>query len=214
VAPGAPWLESVRHEVIEGEAAEEIVAAANGDGYDAVVMSTRGAGAFRRWFIIGSVTSKVLDAAERPVITSSHFENHRPPLRLRRVMCAIDLGPQSTRVLCWGKQAARSFGASLDVAHVTPALESATYGEESRTWRSTAHHRLGARMEELKRSLEIETETVIGFGDPARTLSELARQRRADLLVLGRGVSQGLIGRLRANAYDIIRQCPCPVVSI
>jgi hypothetical protein len=36
----------------------------------------------------------------------------------------------------------------------------------------------------------------------------------ADLLVIGRGSAAGMFGRLRTNAYAIIRQSPCPVVSV
>jgi len=36
----------------------------------------------------------------------------------------------------------------------------------------------------------------------------------ADLLVIGRGSASGVFGRLRTNAYAIIRQSPCPVLSI
>jgi nucleotide-binding universal stress UspA family protein len=35
----------------------------------------------------------------------------------------------------------------------------------------------------------------------------------ADLVVIGRGKLQEALGRLRTNAYAIIRQSPCPVVS-
>ena len=36
----------------------------------------------------------------------------------------------------------------------------------------------------------------------------------ADLVVIGRSKENGLLGRLRANAYEIIRRSPCPVASI
>jgi len=42
----------------------------------------------------------------------------------------------------------------------------------------------------------------------------IARQRQADLLVIGRGSAAGVYGRLRTNAYAIIRESPCPVVSV
>jgi hypothetical protein len=32
--------------------------------------------------------------------------------------------------------------------------------------------------------------------------------------VIGRGSAAGVYGRLRANAYTLIRQSPCPVVSV
>jgi len=31
---------------------------------------------------------------------------------------------------------------------------------------------------------------------------------------LGRGAADDLIGRLRADAYDIIRLCHCPTMSV
>jgi len=41
-----------------------------------------------------------------------------------------------------------------------------------------------------------------------------AERVQADLLVIGRGSAAGIFGRLRTNAYAIIRQSPCPVVSV
>jgi nucleotide-binding universal stress UspA family protein len=43
---------------------------------------------------------------------------------------------------------------------------------------------------------------------------DVASRRGADLLVIGRGSESGLLGRLRANAYAILRESPCPVVTI
>ena len=214
VSAGLVAREPIRCNVIEGDPAHEIITAANERGYDAVVMSTLGAGAFRRWFIIGSVTAKVLHAAEKPVITSAHFENQASPLSIDRVLCAVDLGPQSARVLCWAARAAKIFDAKLEIAHAAPDSGDSTGNVEEETWRIAAQHRLTERVDELKRSVQVDAPTLIEFDHPARAISALAKRSKSDLVVLGRGVSQGLIGRLRANAYDIIRQCPCPVVSV
>jgi nucleotide-binding universal stress UspA family protein len=51
-------------------------------------------------------------------------------------------------------------------------------------------------------------------GDPAAVVCDAARERKADLLVIGRSASEGVLGRLRAQAYSMIRQSPCPVISI
>jgi len=45
-------------------------------------------------------------------------------------------------------------------------------------------------------------------------VADVAASRRADLLVIGRGAESGLVGRLRANAYAILRESPCPVATI
>jgi nucleotide-binding universal stress UspA family protein len=45
-------------------------------------------------------------------------------------------------------------------------------------------------------------------------VSAAAAQLEADLVVIGRAASRGVLGRLRTNAYSIIRQSSCPVVSV
>lgn len=203
----------LRYEVIEGDPAQEIVGASNSGEYDAIVMSTLGAGAFRRWLMIGSVTAKVLHASERPVITGVHFESATSPENIRKILCAIDLGKQSARILCWAHRAARSLNASLLVGHAASGSEVAHIAD-GEGWRDAQARQLTEEVDNLKRSLQVDAETHVRFGAPARAISELASQSAADLVILGRGESQDLIGRLRANAYDIIRQCPCPVVSV
>jgi nucleotide-binding universal stress UspA family protein len=198
---------SLECHVIQGEASDEIIAAANAE-FDLVVMSTRGASALRRMFMIGSVTSKVLHGCERPVITSLHFETSRQPMEIRQILCAIDLGTQSSRVLCWGSRAARSFGADLEIAHAAGS----DHTEPGAA--AAASNRATTRIHQLQSTLGIEAPARIMLDPPARAISALARKTQADLVVLGRGVSHDAIGRLRATAYDIIRQCPCPVASI
>jgi nucleotide-binding universal stress UspA family protein len=51
-------------------------------------------------------------------------------------------------------------------------------------------------------------------GEPAKTVARVAAELNADLLVIGRGAEPGILGRLEADAYSIIRQSPCPVVSV
>jgi nucleotide-binding universal stress UspA family protein len=72
-------------------------------------------------------------------------------------------------------------------------------------------------MAEIRKLLEkvpAQPEIIIESGDPPRTVSSLALQVGADVLVIGRGSAAGVFGRLRTNAYSIIRQSPCPVVSV
>ena len=50
-------------------------------------------------------------------------------------------------------------------------------------------------------------------GDVAHAVCGYATSVGADLVVIGRGKDRQM-GRLRTNAYGIIRQSPCPVLSI
>jgi len=45
-------------------------------------------------------------------------------------------------------------------------------------------------------------------------LARLGREREADLVIIGHGRIHGHLGRLRTNSYAIIREAPCPVLSL
>jgi nucleotide-binding universal stress UspA family protein len=51
-------------------------------------------------------------------------------------------------------------------------------------------------------------------GDVSKVVAHLAGELKADLLVIGRKSEAGVLGRLEMTAYSIIRQSPCPVVSV
>jgi nucleotide-binding universal stress UspA family protein len=61
---------------------------------------------------------------------------------------------------------------------------------------------------------EIATAAPVDLSKLRFVASRAAQAHNADLLVIGRGSAAGLFGRLRTNAYAIIRQSPCPVVSV
>jgi nucleotide-binding universal stress UspA family protein len=203
----------LRLRVSEGEAAEEIVRYAEDQTMDAVVMPTRGRNRVERLLLIGSVTMKVLHALEKPVVTGVQFENHLPA-SIRRVLCAVDLGPASERVLCAALQASKRFGARLSVVHALPVFGHAAAEIYDMEWRDTAQGRAKQKLGELTARLGVEADLHVELDQPPRAISGMALKLAADLVVLGRGESDDLIGRLRADAYDIIRLCHCPVVSV
>jgi nucleotide-binding universal stress UspA family protein len=199
----------VRLRVAEGDPAAEIVRYAADHHMDAVVMPTRGRDALDRLLLIGSVTMKVLHALDRPVITGVDFERHQPPESVDRVLCAVDLGPASERVLCAGLRAAKRFQAKLSVVHAHPISE--FYDED---WRHTVCARATQKLRDLTGRLSVEADLHVELEKPPRAISRLALELGANLVVIGRSASDGLIGRLRADAYDIIRLCHCPVASV
>jgi nucleotide-binding universal stress UspA family protein len=204
----------VRRELREGAAAEEIIARAEEGKFDAVVMPTRGANPLRRILLLGSVTAKVLAAVECPVITGVGLRPDAAGLQLKNVVCAIDLGPATDRILCWGAKLARDFGAAVTVVHATPNVGEAAADFFDESWRATLVARLSDRIEERLRSVNQDARIVIKTGSPPRIVSAVAQESEADMLVIGRGSSNDLLGRLQANAYDIIRLSQCPVISV
>lgn len=207
----------VRRILLEGDPAHRIVQFAHDEKVTLIVMPTHGYGAFRR-FILGSVTAKVLHDVQCPVWTGAHLKEApvEKLLPLRNVLCALDLSSHSRATLCWAAQLAAEFNARLTLAHATAPLEltgrAGSYFAPE--WRSVLVSQAREEMTKLQHSTGAEAEVIIESGEAPKVVRQAAEQVRADLLVIGRSPVTGIIGRLRTNAYAIIRESPCPVVSV
>lgn len=210
----APDLQ-VKRLLAEGDPAAKIVEVAHNEQFSMILMPTHGYGPFRR-FILGSVTAKVLHDADCPVLTSVHIEEEaKRPLDVKHVMCALDFTETAAKTLEYAGQVAAEFGAALTIVHALPPLEAGEARYFDQSWRMALRKGAEESIAELKAQVGIETaETVIESGDPAKVVDSIARKRKADLMVIGRATEKGILGRIRANAYAIIRQSPCPVVSV
>jgi nucleotide-binding universal stress UspA family protein len=54
----------------------------------------------------------------------------------------------------------------------------------------------------------------LGAGEVSHVVRQAALHHGADLVVIGRGHATRTLGRLRTNVYSIIRESPCPVISV
>jgi nucleotide-binding universal stress UspA family protein len=206
----------VKREVLEGDPATEIVQYAREGNFDLIVMPTHGYGPFRR-FLLGSVTAKVLHDAHCPVWTGPHLEEAPPypSISFRKVLCAVDLGPDTPEVLRWGADFAREYGADLAVVHAisnsTITLGGIYFDPE---WSTQVRSESRGRIEYLLKESGIKAEIFITTGDPAEAVRTVAAESSANVLVIGRGRATGVLGRLRTHAYAILRDSPCPVAAI
>jgi nucleotide-binding universal stress UspA family protein len=205
----------IRRLMLHGDVAGAMVKLAREERVDLIVMPTHGYGPFRR-FIVGSVTAKVLHDADCPVLTGVHIAENPPlePMSVRRVLCAVDFDGAGRRVLHWASDFAKEFGAGLSVVHAVPGPEAG----EMRYFDQALPTMLAAtgrqRLEELQKQENAVAERIVESGSVPDVVRRAAIATSADLLVIGRHENPGLLGRLRANAYTIIRESPCPVVSV
>jgi nucleotide-binding universal stress UspA family protein len=206
---------SVRKLITEGDPAVEIVRFAHDEQVNVIVLPTHGYGPFRR-FILGSVTAKVLHDSDCPVLTGIHMEQAPPvdKIQFRNILCAVDLGPQSEKTLGWASCFAQEFGATLHLAHALPMLGGGQAEYFDPDWRLMLTNQAKEQLEELQQKAGTTASITLDNGDVSRVVHQAALATRADLVVIGRSSSAGILGRLRANAYAIIRESPCPVVSI
>jgi len=209
--PGA----ACRSIVLTGEPADSIVAYAAEQTCDLIVMPTHAYGRFRR-FLLGSVTSKVLHDADCPVWTGVHHQDapFSDQATIRSVVCAVDLSPNCIPVICWAQNLAGCFQAVLKVIHAEPAADETSDNAGEIELRHHLFRRAQAKFEGWCGPAGLKIEIEQHGGSVAQVVREAVLRERADLVVIGRGHAQGTLGRLRTGAYGIIRDSPCPVLSI
>jgi nucleotide-binding universal stress UspA family protein len=196
-----------------GDPAYTISQYACGADVDLVAMPTHGYGAFRR-ALLGSVTAKVLHDSARPVWTDAHAPepSHRAHPQPRHIICAVDLKPESQHVIEAAVALANDAGATLELVNV-PAETACTAVAEH-----YMQHLLKGVPEAAQLSIQVAAPLALPAkgdgGSVADGIRDLALRKRADLVVIGRGAIQKGFGRLHSHAYDIIRDCPCPVLSV
>ena len=198
----------------EGDSAHVITTYAQEHGSDLIMMPTHGYGIFRS-MLLGSVTAKVLHDAACPVWTGVHMEEKSAVSnKLEQIMCAVDLTDKSIATVQFAANLAGKCHAKLWLVHSVPAPDA---GQE-RYFDSdlTVYLQDEARktITEMQAKAGVDAQLCLGAGDASHMVSEAALHHGADLLVIGRGHATKTLGRLRTNVYSIIRQSPCPVISV
>ena len=204
-----------RAEVLEGDAAETVVGFARERSMDLIVMPTHAHGRFRR-YLLGSVAAKVLHDASCPVWTGVHHQD--APLSdkadLRSIVCAVECDPSCLPLIRWSRDLADSVGAKLHVGHAVPAADETSDNRGEIELRKYLVCRAEAGFVRLFESAGMSVEVSLLGGPIVRAVRESALREKAGVVVIGRGHTQAGLGRLRTHAYAIIRESPCPVVSI
>jgi nucleotide-binding universal stress UspA family protein len=205
---------AVEQVVLEGDPAGQIVAYAQQHQMDLIVMPTRGYGPFRR-FILGSVTAKVLHDSDCPIFTGAHGADLalNEPQAYRRVACAVDLGPHSENVLRWAAGFAAACGAKLALIHAASLIRMSGPGPGAE-FRGALLEGASEEIRQLLQKVGCQAEVHAESADVTEYVAQVAASIEADLLVIGRTSKEGFLGRLRANTYALIRESPCPVVSV
>jgi nucleotide-binding universal stress UspA family protein len=198
-----------------GDAAAVITRFAQNEGADLIMMPTHGYGPFRS-LLLGSVTAKVLHDAECPVWTATHMEG---PLSLRHksggnLLCAVDGTPKSVPLMEWAAEYARFTGATLRMVHTVSGFVGWPERQMDQEFQEALRKDAREAIDRLQRSIGVTTPLCVGVGDVAGMVRAEAERHDSDLILIGRGILHETMGRLRTHSYGIIRQAPCPVLSV
>jgi len=144
---------------------------------------------------------------------------------IRHILVPSDFSEPSRAALEYAAELSRAFGASLDVLHVWEAptfippasLLEAGVADLSlvEVFRKNAEDALAKFVDDARKREIVVRASFAELGPPARVITEFARKREYDLIVIGThgrtGLSHALIGSV---AERVVRHASCPVLAV
>jgi nucleotide-binding universal stress UspA family protein len=136
-------------------------------------------------------------------------------LDIRRILVAVDLSPHSERTAIYAANFAKSFGASITLAHIF-ATEPVRTLNANETPAEEERHNTERKLSELVgkiRRIYPKCEMRFRNGDPAEEIVGLAQDMAADLIITA-SHHPGFLARLFAwdQAPRILHRAHCPVL--
>ena len=203
----------VRTVVDEGDPGSCIAELARIWENDLIMLPTRGQGRFRA-ALLGSVTAKILHDASCAVWTASHCDGAgKQHTDWRKIVCAIDTVPEGARLIRYAAQLAES-GATIQLAHAVPVSEAGVEKYLDLEFAAFLKDQAREAVAGMQKEAGTNFEVLIEAGNIPETVRRVAENQRADLVLIGRGALPHFAGRLRSHAYAIVRDMPCPVLSV
>lgn len=141
----------------------------------------------------------------------------RTAIQLKNIVFATDFSPAASAALPFAGSIARQFGANLFAVHARTPENYALPATE--VW-PIANEQLERETEALKHDLHqyyasIPSEIITVEGGVVTVIDTIAKEKNADLIVLGtngrRGIGKFFLGSI---AEEILRKAPCPVLTV
>lgn len=210
-------------EFAEGSPVEQILKTAAETACDLIVMGTHGRSGFERW-VLGSVTEKVLRKSTVPVMTVSQktlpkVAQGSPPFE--RILCGVDFSPSSLKAVETALSIAQEGCAQLTLVHAMeglPPFQLEAQGFDVKRYREV----LEADLETQLRQVVPEgakdwcrPSTLVVEGKSWQKILDVARDLRADLLVLGvHGRNPLDVMLFGSTTHHVIRGAEAPVWTV
>jgi len=181
---------------------------------DLIVLGTHGRTGAQR-LLLGSVAEELFRRSHVPVLTIGPWvrkETHFGA-RFRRVLYATDFSPESLAAAPYAISMAQENQADLILLHVMRNNHVPSSAEEVAANEVRLSHLLAAGTE-----LWCHPETIVTSGNPADQILKAAKERQADLIVLGVHSAAGHLGAAthlqRATAHKVVAHALCPVLTV
>jgi nucleotide-binding universal stress UspA family protein len=200
--------------VEQGIAADAILALAEAQEVDLIVMGTHGRRGFDR-LMVGSVTERVLRKASCPVLAvhrpSRDFLSLREqdPIRLNRILFCTDFSENSRQALSHALSLTAEYNAELTLLHVLKDIPGSSIIDEA------------IAMEQLNNLIPPEKlkagtiRSMVRKGSAYEQIIQFSLETRPDIVIMavrGRGALNAAV--FGSTTYRVIQLGPCPVLAV
>ena len=209
--------------VKSGDEAQVILAEADAGDANLIAMSTHGRSGLMRW-VLGSVATKVLHAASRPLLlVRARDRGDGPPAVVGRILVPLDGSQVSLSVLPYVEELAEALGADIVLFNAVLPLDIYPGTEMTPVRVGTIIDDLLAQgqsfLAEVAREIEgrgkVKARSVVTIGFPVDEVVRVAAEVNAGLIALathGRsGVNRWVMGSV---ADGVVRRCSLPCLLV
>ncbi|MGB8475306.1 MAG: universal stress protein [Candidatus Acidiferrum sp.] len=182
---------------------------------DLVVVGTHGMGGLKK-ILIGSAAEQIFRQAKCPVLTvgpAVQGEAARE-VEFKNILFATDFGLGAEREAAYAFSFAQEHQANLTLLHVVQ--DAKDYSEKGLALKKEAITHELAELVPQGGELWCHPEFRMRLGDRVEEILEVAREMKADLIVIGAKRGKGTaIGHERSStAYKVVCGAPCPVLTV
>jgi nucleotide-binding universal stress UspA family protein len=197
--------------LLEGDVAASILNFAQQKRVDLIVIGTHGRGSLGK-ALMGSVAERVFRGSAIPVLTiGPHARHPVQALAPKNILVAADFTPASERAARYAAGMASEYKSTLTLLHVLNPKEMLHAPDQPRIMREI-EAKLAAL---LGPEHSVPFATTVETGRIVPVILQTARKIGADLLVMGvRPVIPALSRFMWPNAYEIVRESSCPVLTV
>jgi nucleotide-binding universal stress UspA family protein len=211
-------LSIVQNQVESDAPPERLVAYAEDQDIDLVVMGTHGRRGVQR-MLLGSVTEEVVRKAPCPVLTVRTDAEDAPKQAIRRILVPVDFSEASEIAVQHAKEIAQTYGAEIDLLHVVEeVVYPSAYGVEppyvpSQDVVTRVEKALGSMAREDIGYEHVQISARIGYAP--LTILDHVESNDIDLIVLATHGRTGLDRMLLGSVAErVIRRAPTPVFIV
>ncbi len=181
---------------------------------DLVIVATHGAGAVEK-MLIGSSAEEIFRKAQVPVLTIGPVAKKEPwyEMEFKNILFATDFGKSAEREAEYAFSLAQEHRSRLTLLHVFSNSEAVSKEELFEM-----EHSFYAQLRELvpiATEMHCKVEVRVVFGEPTEQILRIAKDTKAELIVMGAKARKSLAGNVpHTKAYRVVCAAQCPVLTI